>query len=112
MTLASLIANDANIFDDLVSGTFTNPDASTRATTKMLKTGSHESLVTQNEFGVDVTTCRWTVPVSDMSTFVPARDGFFTDAAGNKWRIDGVELLTRGTRYSIDTTLEGGLALR
>lgn len=112
MTLAALIANDADIFDDLVSGTFTNPDTTTRASTKLLQFGRQRTMVTINDVQGVVVTCHWSVPVSDMSTFVPVKGGYITDASGNKWRIDKCELLTRATRFSIDTTLEGGVGLR
>ena len=126
MNLNSVLGNDYTVFDSdsaTTSGrhalTLTNPTAAdgSQSTTcsNAVKRSSLQNDIVQNEFGTQATQCRWHIWKNDLAdtSFVPAENGgYLTDADGNIWRINGVSLMTAGTRYEIETTLKGALALR
>ena len=51
---------------------------------------------------------RWHVWVVHLGNFVPQRNGRVIDAQGASWFINHVALETLGSRFALDTTLEGG----
>lgn len=106
--------DEYTIFDNTEIVTLVNPGGATVTTSYALKRASQGDPITQNEFSVVLITCRWHVWPAALSdtTFVPARDGYVQDAAGNRWRINNVNLVTLQSRYELDTTLEAGKGLR
>ena len=119
--LNSILADDYAAFDSdsaTTSGrhalTLTNPDAGSTTCTNAVKRQSLENDVEQNNFNLNLVQCRWHVWKNDLANtaFVPQRDGYLTDSAGNKWYINSVSLLTAGTRYEIETMLQAGVVLR
>lgn len=71
-------------------------------------------LTSVNQGGVEswVVTCRWHVWRVDIDPFVPLPHGWVTDADGNRWFIDSVDLQTFETRYALSCTLKSGVAIR
>lgn len=122
MNLNTALQNDYKFIDsDSATSTgrhaltLKNPDGTSTTCTNAIRRASLHNDIVQNEMGLVTTTCRWHVWKSDLAdtTFVPEENGgYITDASSNTWRINSVQLMTAGTRYEIETTLEGGKGLR
>lgn len=105
-------SRDRRVVDNLETVTITNPDNESASTTKALQRATQPQTVNQNGIDIVLKTTRWHVWVEDLSGLVPAQHGYVTDSSGNNWYIDSVSLMTGGTRYEMNCTLQAGLGLR
>lgn len=97
--------------DNRKTVTLTNPNGDSTTTSHAVKEDVLTADIIQGGFDIPIVLAKWHVwslAFAD-TTFVPARDGYVTDATGNKWYINGAPaVMTNGTRYELETTLEGG----
>lgn len=107
------LGQDYKTVDDRVSVTITNPDATSVTTSDAFGEQSVENDIDQGGFSIKLVQKRWHVWAARLSTttFVPVRDGRVIHGT-NSWYIDAVSLMTNGTRFEIDTTLQSEKGLR